>query len=68
MSGTHITMQFSAVIESWDRIPPSALVQANPDQMADEAVRGMLEAVMHEAGQRFIDEHPELFRPGTGLV
>jgi hypothetical protein len=52
MSATQITLQFSAVVADYDRLP----VDTGPDD-----VTRLLAEAMRQAGQRFIDDHPDLF-------
>lgn len=69
MSATQITLQFSAVVDKYEHLPPEIIAEA--DRIGDAAfvvVHNRLHDVMWSAGQRFIDEHPDWFRAGTGLV
>lgn len=69
MGGTQITLTFSAIVESWDRIPESALPETYAGRSPiDDAVRDMLDTAMRQAGEQFMAEHPALFRPGVGLI
>lgn len=69
MSATHITLQFSAVVEKYENLPAEITEEAERIRdTADIVVRNRLYDAMAETGQRFIDEHPDWFRAGTGLV
>jgi hypothetical protein len=65
VSGTMITLQFAATVEDWDNLPPDIRrrVDSGDLDLADWC-RDRLSEVMFQAGQRFIDDNPRLFRVG----
>jgi hypothetical protein len=68
MSATFIEISFGVTVEDHEHWSPQHLTaaEADPGDSYDEWVSGQLYEVMREAGNRFIAEHPDLFR-STGL-
>lgn len=69
MSGTYITLHFSAVVDDYDRLPAEIHDKCDrTGHTADEIIHARLWSVMAAAGQKVIDEHPDWFRAGTELM
>lgn len=69
MSATEIRMQFTAVVDKMEHLPPWLLALCEETGKSDdELVRTMLYGEMYRAGEKFMEKFPELFRSGIGLV
>lgn len=63
MSATSRDLRFGVVVEDTDHWTPEHLAAAEKaGDGYDDWVAAQLEDVMREAGQDFIDNHPDLFR------
>lgn len=66
MSATIRRVEFSVTVEDPEHWTPEhrAAADAEPAGSYDDWVYVRLEVVMREAGERFIADHPDLFRYG----
>lgn len=66
MSGTLRNLTVSVVVESWEHMPADVVEEASrADVFVDDVVMSRLSAVVYEAAERYVAEHPELFRGGV---